>query len=254
MFHCPRKGPLSSHRHRERSSGEASLSDLSISLHHPKSTVPLGPRFIPILKETVREANLCPEVENKLPPSLENPSPLSSFLKESKFGPEHPPVLFIPAALVLKRPRRGSGSPARQPGDQSTTALGKAAAGARREAPPPASVAEVAGSGKGTARHLAERACASARAESGGGDRSPPSSTSATPAPQWESGSRHLAPPHPDHIPAEPPFPFRHFQPPTPPFSKRVPGRRRRNRTISNPTFSTRDAQPCLQVFLEQRL
>ena len=28
------------------------------------------------------EANLCPEVENKLPPSLENASPLSSFLKE----------------------------------------------------------------------------------------------------------------------------------------------------------------------------
>ena len=81
MFPCPRKGPLSSHRHRERSSGEASPSDLSISLHRPKSTGPLGPRFIPVLKETVREANLCPEVENKLPPSLENPSPLSSFFR-----------------------------------------------------------------------------------------------------------------------------------------------------------------------------
>ena len=54
MFHCLRKGPLSSHRHRDWPSGEASLSDLSISLHHPKGTVPLGLRFISIQKETVR--------------------------------------------------------------------------------------------------------------------------------------------------------------------------------------------------------
>jgi len=49
---CPHTGTVSGPL------GEASLSDLSISLHHPKGTVPLGLRFISILKETVRGQSL----------------------------------------------------------------------------------------------------------------------------------------------------------------------------------------------------
>jgi hypothetical protein len=47
---------------------------------------------------------------------------------------------------------------------------------------------------------------------------------------------------------AQSPFLSLHSLSPTPPPSNLVPGRSRRNRAISAHTFSTRDAQPCLQV------
>lgn len=84
--------------------------------------------------------------------------------------------------------------------------------------------------GKGDHGHLAERACVSARAASGGGVCSAPSSVSAAPAPRRVGLTPFCAPPL---APAEPPSPFLHSQPSTPPLSKRVPGRRSRNRTIS---------------------
>lgn len=85
--------------------------------------------------------------------------------------------------------------------------------------------------GKGDHGHLAERACASARAANGGGVYCAPSSVSATPAPRRVGLTPFCAPPTP--APAEPPSPFLHSEPSTPPLSKRVPGRRSRNRTIS---------------------
>lgn len=120
-------------------------------------------------------------------------------------------------------------------------------------APPPASLAEVACSGKQTARHLADRACARARAASTAGFCSAPFLGLRNPR-LTKSCSRHLAaPPHPPPQPSHL-FPFYTLSTPTLPLSQRVPGRSSRNRTISTPTFSTRDAQPCLQVFLKQRL
>lgn len=81
-------------------------------------------------------------------------------------------------------------------------------------------------SGRETARHLAERACARARAASAGGVWTAPSG-SPPPTPQRESGSRHLAPTPllpPPPAPAEPPFPFLHFQPSHPAPIQACPG------------------------------
>ncbi|KAK2489702.1 hypothetical protein MC885_010442, partial [Smutsia gigantea] len=108
-------------------------------------------------------------------------------------------------------------------------------------APPPASAAEVACSGKAPrATWPSAHAPVPAPAVGACVPLSPQS-----PHPR-RTESRAYAilrpPPPPSHL-----FPF-YTQPSTPPLSKRVPGRSSRNRTISIPTFSTRDAQPCLQM------
>lgn len=81
-------------------------------------------------------------------------------------------------------------------------------------APPPASLAEVACSGKQTARHLADRACARARAASTAGFCSAPFLGLRNPR-LTKSCSRHLAAPPPP-APAESPFSFLHSQHPYP--------------------------------------
>lgn len=116
----------------------------------------------------------------------------------------------------------------------------------------------MAGSRTASARHPAERACAGAGPSALGEFVALlPRSRQPTPHGKRERvGLTLFCTPAPrPPAPAEPLFPFLHSQPPpTPPLAQRVPGRSSRNRTISTPTFSTRDAQPCLQVFLKQRL
>ena len=108
---------------------------------------------------------------------------------------------------------------------------GESGCGTLHYAPPPASVAEVACSEKETtATWWSAHAPEPAQLVVGASAALPPPSPQ--PPPHGESGSRHLVPP-PTPAPAEPPSPFLHSQPSTPPLSKRAPGRRRRNRTIS---------------------